>query len=82
MLLDLASKLQAELNVHQNAPGQNVTLQFVFFDGEEAFVQWNQFDSIYGARHLAKKWEATPYAVKGQGEREASTNYLHRMVCT
>ncbi len=30
---------------------------FVFFDGEEAFVQWSTFDSTYGSRHLAKRWK-------------------------
>jgi glutaminyl-peptide cyclotransferase len=34
-----------------------VSLQFIFFDGEEAFVQWSSTDSIYGARSLAAKWE-------------------------
>ncbi|KZT09609.1 uncharacterized protein LAESUDRAFT_695278 [Laetiporus sulphureus 93-53] len=35
------------------------TLQLVFFDGEEAFNTWTNTDSIYGARHLAKKWATT-----------------------
>lgn len=35
----------------------DLSIMFVFFDGEEAFVQWTATDSIYGARHLAKKWE-------------------------
>ncbi|MBM3788854.1 MAG: M28 family peptidase, partial [Acidobacteria bacterium] len=30
---------------------------FVFFDGEEAFVEWSTFDSTYGSRHLAKRWK-------------------------
>lgn len=33
-------------------------IQFVFFDGEEAFVQWTRTDSTYGSRHLAAKWES------------------------
>lgn len=32
------------------------TLQLIFFDGEEAFVNWNEHDSIYGSRHLANLW--------------------------
>jgi hypothetical protein len=28
----------------------------VFFDGEEAVVQWTERDSVYGSRHLAEKW--------------------------
>ena len=31
-------------------------MQLIFFDGEEAFVSWTDTDSIYGARHLAKRW--------------------------
>lgn len=30
---------------------------FIFFDGEEAFLNWGPKDSIYGARHLARRWE-------------------------
>ena len=76
MLLHLAHTLQRQLTTHKNTPGQNVTLQFIFFDGEEAFVEWNQLDSIYGSRHLAEKWENTPYALNGNQR----TNYLDRMV--
>src|SRR5579863_445030 len=28
----------------------------VFFDGEEAFGEWTDTDSLYGSRHLADKW--------------------------
>jgi len=38
-----------------------VSLQFLFLDGEEAFKEWTATDSIYGARHLAEKWKATPH---------------------
>jgi len=37
----------------------DMTLQLVFFDGEEAFHDWTDTDSIYGARHLAEKWATT-----------------------
>ena len=33
----------------------DVTVQLVFFDGEEAFVSWTDTDSLYGSRHLAKQ---------------------------
>jgi len=36
---------------------KSTTLQMIFFDGEEAFQDWTNYDSIYGARHLADKWE-------------------------
>jgi glutaminyl-peptide cyclotransferase len=28
----------------------------VFFDGEEAVREWTDTDSVYGSRHLARKW--------------------------
>lgn len=37
-----------------------VSLQLVFFDGEEAFHQWTATDSVYGSRNLAEVWEVTP----------------------
>ncbi len=30
----------------------------VFFDGEEAVRDWTATDSVYGSRHLARKWTA------------------------
>jgi len=36
---------------------KSTTLQMIFFDGEEAFVNWTEYDSIYGSKHLAEKWE-------------------------
>ncbi|KAI8066504.1 hypothetical protein BC940DRAFT_302328 [Gongronella butleri] len=41
-------------------PEEQTTLQFIFFDGEEAFVKWTSNDSIYGAKHLAQIWETSP----------------------
>ena len=39
----------------------NVTLQLLFLDGEEAFVEWSDTDSIYGARHLAEVLAQKPH---------------------
>ena len=44
------------------AESEDLTIQMIFLDGEEAFVQWTDTDSIYGARHLAEKWHNTPYS--------------------
>ncbi|CAO3609001.1 unnamed protein product [Cunninghamella blakesleeana] len=38
-------------------PNDRTSLEMIFFDGEEAFQKWSDMDSIYGARHLADKWE-------------------------
>jgi Zn-dependent M28 family amino/carboxypeptidase len=35
------------------------TVWLVFFDGEEAEVQWSATDSLYGSRHLAEKLTAS-----------------------
>ena len=32
------------------------TVYLVFFDGEEAVLNWSAADSLYGSRHLAGKW--------------------------
>ncbi|XP_054855278.1 glutaminyl-peptide cyclotransferase-like protein isoform X2 [Eublepharis macularius] len=35
--------------------GAKVSLQLLFLDGEEAFGEWSDTDSLYGARHLAER---------------------------
>ncbi|EPS96822.1 hypothetical protein FOMPIDRAFT_1052943 [Fomitopsis schrenkii] len=67
-MLDLAETLDPLLNLRQQRLEDGLeddedvaetTLQLVFFDGEEAFKDWTDTDSIYGARHLAHKWSTT-----------------------
>lgn len=55
MLIDLARHLNSSLAKNCNKSG--LTLQYIFFDGEEAFKQWTDTDSLYGSRHLAAKME-------------------------
>lgn len=61
MMLDLAETLNPLLDKRKERldAGEeddedvaDMTLQLIFFDGEEAFVQWTDTDSIYGARYL------------------------------
>jgi Zn-dependent M28 family amino/carboxypeptidase len=33
-------------------------IYLVWFDGEEAFGEWSDTDSLYGSRHLAERWAA------------------------
>lgn len=63
MLLNLAHVMSSYFN--QLRSKDDVSIKIVFFDGEEAFQTWTATDSIYGARHLAAKWE--------------SENFLHRI---
>jgi len=70
MMLNMAKTMKLELNnlkSHtQNGDG-DLTLQFLFFDGEEAFVSWGPKDSIYGSRKLAETWENTTYSHRSVG---------------
>lgn len=54
MLLDMADYLQRNSNKDEF---KNLIrhIQFIFFDGEEAFKAWTATDSIYGSRNYANK---------------------------
>lgn len=53
LLLDVAAALQPYL---ENRTENEISLQLLFLDGEEAFVAWTDSDSLYGSRALAEKW--------------------------
>ena len=53
LLLNLADKIR---DLKYPCDGK-YHLYLVFFDGEEAFQEWNREDSVYGARHLSEKWK-------------------------
>ncbi|KAI8788452.1 hypothetical protein BgiMline_007785 [Biomphalaria glabrata] len=59
ILLETARQLQClmEKGSTDKSSVSDLTLQLLFLDGEEAFKDWTATDSIYGARHLASKWE-------------------------
>ncbi|XP_055256595.1 glutaminyl-peptide cyclotransferase isoform X2 [Moschus berezovskii] len=62
----------ARQNISDSRP--DLSLQLIFFDGEEAFHLWSPQDSLYGSRHLASKMASTPHP---PGARD--TNQLHGM---
>ncbi|KAH7730894.1 Protein H27A22.1 a [Aphelenchoides avenae] len=64
MMLDIARTLGQFLH---NRSAQQITLQLIFLDGEEAFVEWTEKDSIYGARHLAEAWTKKWYPTTSGG---------------
>lgn len=64
MMIEIAIALRNHLTTQND-----VTLELIFFDGEEAFVEWSDADSLYGSRHLAEKWQKSPWPPL------ASTNY-------
>lgn len=66
IMLNLARTLQPALS-DANRRNKDISLQLLFLDGEEAFVDWRADDSLYGSRHLAKKWQDTLWTnSKGQ----------------
>lgn len=71
MMLELARALNVELNA-QKTFSPDLTLQLLFFDGEEALFQWSPSDSLYGSRHLAQKMATTPHPAGA-----TNTNQLH-----
>lgn len=55
---DGASSTAVLLELAQALAGQPRTddVYLIFFDGEEAFGNWSDRDSVYGSRHLAEVW--------------------------
>lgn len=74
MLLKIAETFNKSFRPSSDATAANdLGLRFIFFDGEEAFVQWTSTDSLYGSRHLAAKWarQEPPAECKlGRGKSE------------
>ncbi|BFZ11942.1 hypothetical protein BsWGS_14981 [Bradybaena similaris] len=62
ILLETAKQLQCllEKGPKEKSSGSDLTLQLLFLDGEEAFIDWTHTDSLYGARHLAQRWAVEP----------------------
>ncbi|XP_075352187.1 glutaminyl-peptide cyclotransferase [Mycteria americana] len=63
MILELARALDNKLQLIKTSSMSrpDLSLQLIFFDGEEAFVRWSSSDSLYGSQHLAQKMVSTPH---------------------
>ncbi|KAJ2726463.1 hypothetical protein GGI07_000601 [Coemansia sp. Benny D115] len=57
LMLDVAKGLAQKIDQQSS---RDLSLQLIFFDGEEAYEQWTDTDSIYGSRHLADVWHKGP----------------------
>ncbi len=57
LLLALADHFRAH-------PPEGYSIWLVWTDGEEAFVNWSDTDSLYGTGHLAQKWQQDGTAKK------------------
>ncbi|KAH3854546.1 glutaminyl-peptide cyclotransferase-like protein [Dreissena polymorpha] len=64
IMMDVATKLNCALmrnrQTRTKSRAEDVSIQMMFFDGEEAYNEWTATDSLYGSRHLAKKLAETP----------------------
>lgn len=58
---------------------QDIGLQLFFFDGEEAFVEWSEHDSLYGSRHLANKLRNN-YVVYSNGSSFTVNHEINKIV--
>lgn len=43
---------------------QKNDVYIVWLDGEEAYVEWTDTDSVYGSRHLSEKWQKEGFLPK------------------
>lgn len=77
MLLNLSEKFSDSFRKPQ-LNTETIGLKFVFFDGEEAFVEWTDSDSLYGSRHLAAKW-AKQSVNRNECKSPQITNELKRI---
>jgi glutaminyl-peptide cyclotransferase len=57
LMLEIASQLRTH-------PPEGYSIWLLFTDGEEATVEWSAADSVYGSKHLAKKWSDDGTATK------------------
>ena len=53
---------------------QDYSLDLIFFDGEEAFKEWTNEDSLYGSRHLAAKMQQ-------EGSLQRMVKHIHQVIC-
>lgn len=80
-LIHIARVLRSNLT-DQKLQKSGLTLQLIFFDGEEALVEWTETDSLYGSRHLAAKWadeRVSQETLDGCVAEHPVTNQLDRM---
>lgn len=70
LILNLVKTLKPY--IQQILQDKNLGLMLIFFDGEEAFENWTDSDSLYGSRHLANKWKETKYKNETEIDRIVS----------
>lgn len=74
MMLNLIAVMKDDLAKIRHKT--DLSLKLIFFDGEEAFLEWGPNDSIYGAKHLADKYSKNRLLAKSTNEEITD---LHRI---
>lgn len=74
MLLYIAEQLRSR------PANSKTSIDVVFFDGEEAFREWSNSDSLYGSRHLAGKWSNVAPEVDGCDQRPTRLSQVRLFV--
>ena len=77
MMFHLAKVMDTLLPAPDLVP--ELTLTFIFFDGEEAFRSWSSTDSLYGSRHLASHWTSDYSVVGGEICQDGAATHLDRI---
>ncbi|XP_017129614.1 glutaminyl-peptide cyclotransferase [Drosophila elegans] len=57
----------------------DVGLMLIFFDGEEAFKDWTEADSVYGSKHLASKLARTRSGFQTGGQVQQGPRNIDRI---
>ncbi|OQR73454.1 glutaminyl-peptide cyclotransferase protein-like [Tropilaelaps mercedesae] len=79
-MINIVKILDPELKSHRDRK-TGLTLQLIFFDGEEAFKQWSSTDSLYGSRQLAEVWHRSRfvYGSENQCQPAAGKNLISEL---
>lgn len=62
--IDKLLRTKADKTLSDPLQQLGIDFQLIFFDGEEAFIKWSKTDSLYGSRHLAKRWLSREYIIQ------------------
>ncbi|XP_001985120.2 glutaminyl-peptide cyclotransferase isoform X2 [Drosophila grimshawi] len=78
ILLNTAKTLSSYLQ-QQFHNRSDLGLMLIFFDGEEAFKEWTNSDSVYGSRHLANKLARTRTGTPMAGQGTMAPRHIDRI---
>ncbi|XP_030570593.1 glutaminyl-peptide cyclotransferase isoform X2 [Drosophila novamexicana] len=78
ILLNTAKTLNSYL-LQQFRNRNDLGLMLIFFDGEEAFREWSNSDSVYGSRHLASKLARTRSPTSTSDQANLAPRHIDRI---